>query len=147
MAMGRRRGEEQGAFWIAASELPQSGGHPFYQQVNRILEAEGFDGFVEKRCGRFYARQVGRPSLPPAVYFRMLLIGYFEGIDSERGITWRVVDKGITAMRCCGISASVRFARTSRSRTAGSVTGKGSRQSARPCMGIVVGFVASAAND
>ena len=70
---------------IAASELPQSGGHPFYQQVNKILEAEGFDGFVEKQCRAFYADQMGRPSLPPALYFRFLLIGYFEGIDSERG--------------------------------------------------------------
>jgi len=77
MAMGRRRREEQGALWIAASELPQSGGHPFYQQVNKILEAEGFDRFVEKQCRAFYAEQVGRPSLPLTVYFRMLLIGYF----------------------------------------------------------------------
>ena len=92
MAMGRRKREEQGALWIAASELPQSGGHPFYQQVNKILEAEGFDGFVEKQCRAFYAEQVGRPSLPPAVYFRMLMIGYFEGFDSERGIAWRVSD-------------------------------------------------------
>src|SRR3972149_1183068 len=92
MAMGRRRREEQGVFWIAASELPQSGGHPFYQQVNKILEAEGFDGFVEKQCRAFYAEQMGRPSLPPAVYFRMWMIGYFEGFDSERGIAWRVAD-------------------------------------------------------
>jgi len=92
MAMGRRKREEQGAFWIAASDLPQSGGHPFYQQVNKILDAEGFDRFVEGRCRPFYADQMGRPSLPPAVYFRMLLIGYFEGIDSERGIAWRVSD-------------------------------------------------------
>jgi transposase len=92
MAMGKRKREEQGAFWIAAGELPQSGGHPFYQQVNKILEAEGFDRFVEKLCRAFYAEQIGRPSLPPAVYFRMLLVGYFEGIDSERGIAWRVAD-------------------------------------------------------
>ena len=92
MAMGRRQREEQGALWIAASELPQSGGHPFYQQVNKILEAEGFDRFVEKQCRAFYAEQVGRPSLAPAVYFRMLMIGYFEGFDSERAIAWRVGD-------------------------------------------------------
>jgi len=92
MAMGSRKREEQGALWIAVGELPQSGGHPFYQQVNKILEAEGFDRFAEERCRRFYAKQMGRPSLPPAVYFRMLLIGYFEGIDSERGIAWRVAD-------------------------------------------------------
>lgn len=92
MAMGRRKREEQGALWIAAGELPQSGGHPFYRQVNRILDAEGFDRFAEERCGAFYADKVGRPSLAPAVYFRMLMIGYFEGLDSERGIAWRVAD-------------------------------------------------------
>jgi len=92
MAMGRRKREEQGASWIAASELPQSGGHLFYQQVNKILDAEGFDRLAEGRCWPFYAEQVGRPSPPPAVYFRVLLIGYFEGSDSERGIAWRVAD-------------------------------------------------------
>jgi len=92
MAMGRRSREEQGALWIAALDLPQSGGHPFYEQVNNILDAEGFDRFAEEQCREFYADQLGRPSLPPAVYFRMLMIGYFEGIDSERGIAWRVAD-------------------------------------------------------
>ena len=66
MAMGRRKREEQGSLWIAASDLPLSGGHPFYQQVNKILEAEGFDRFVEKQCRAFYADQMRRPSLPPA---------------------------------------------------------------------------------
>jgi transposase len=92
MAMGKRRGEEQGAFWIATRDLPQSGGHPFYVQVNKILEAAGFDRFVEGRCRGFYADKMGRPSLPPTMYFRLLLIGYFEGIDSERGIAWRLSD-------------------------------------------------------
>jgi transposase len=92
MAMGKRKREEQGAFWIASGDLPQSGGHPFYVQVNKILEAAGFDRFVEERCRGFYADKMGRPSLPPAMYFRMLLIGYFEGIDSERGIAWRLSD-------------------------------------------------------
>lgn len=92
MAMGRRKREEQGALWVATHELPRSHGHPFYEQVNKILDGEGFDGFVEDRCRHFYADKMGRPSLPPAVYFRMLLIGYFEGIDSERGIAWRVAD-------------------------------------------------------
>jgi len=92
MAMGKRKRDEQASFWIAASALPQSGGHPFYQQVNKILDAEGFDAFVESCCRGFYADQKGRPSLPPAVYFRLLLIGYFEGLDSERGIAWRVAD-------------------------------------------------------
>ncbi len=92
MAMGKRKRDEQSLFWIAATALPQSGGHPFYQQVNKILDAEGFDEFVEACCRGFYADQKGRPSLPPAVYFRLLLIGYFEGLDSERGIAWRVAD-------------------------------------------------------
>jgi transposase len=92
MAMGRRKREEQGTFWVAAGDLPQSGGHPFYEQVNKILGQEGFDAFAEARCRVFYAEKMGRPSLPPAVYFRMLLVGYFEGIDSERGIAWRVAD-------------------------------------------------------
>jgi len=92
MAMGKRKRDEQSSLWIAATALPQSGGHPFYQQVNKILDAEGFDEFVEACCRDFYADHKGRPSLPPAVYFRLLLIGYFEGLDSERGIAWRVAD-------------------------------------------------------
>ena len=92
MAMGERKRDEQAAFWVATEALPQSGGHPFYEQVNEILDAGGFDAFAEGRCAKFYAEVMGRPSLPPAIYFRMLLIGYFEGIDSERGIAWRVAD-------------------------------------------------------
>jgi transposase len=92
MAMGRRDREEQGALWIATAELPRSGAHPFYGRANEILKAEGFDPFVEELCRTFYADKLGRPSLPPAVYFRSLMIGYFEGIDSERGIAWRMAD-------------------------------------------------------
>jgi len=92
MAMGRREQQEQGSFWVATSSLPQSAAHPFYQRINQILDTHGFDAFVEKACQEFYADKMGRPSLPPAVYFRLLLIGYFEGIDSERGIAWRVAD-------------------------------------------------------
>ncbi len=92
MAMGERKRDEQAVFWVATEDLPRSGGHPFYELVNKILEAEGFDRFAEGRCAKFYADTLGRPSLPPAIYFRMLLIGYFEGIDSERGIAWRVAD-------------------------------------------------------
>ncbi|MFH1746029.1 MAG: transposase [Planctomycetota bacterium] len=92
MAMGQRRRERQETFWIPTSELPQTPGHPFYEQLNKILDGQGFDRFVEERCRKFYADKMGRPSLPPAIYFRMLLVGYFEGIDSERGIAWRVAD-------------------------------------------------------
>ena len=92
MAMGKRDREHQGDFWIPTASLPVSASHPFYEQVNRILDSQGFDRFVEGLCGGFYASRMGRPSLPPAVYFRLMLIGYLEGIDSERGIAWRVAD-------------------------------------------------------
>ena len=92
MAMGQRKRERQETFWVPTSELPQSPGHPFYERLNKILDGQGFDRFVQERCRKFYADQMGRPSLPPAIYFRMLLVGYFEGIDSERGIAWRVAD-------------------------------------------------------
>lgn len=92
MSMGTRKAEPQGDFWVATTELPRTAGHPFYEQLNKILDAEGFDRFVEERCAKFYSEKIGRPSLAPARYFRMLLIGYFEGIDSERGIAWRVAD-------------------------------------------------------
>jgi len=93
MAMGTRKQQErQEDLWIAAAELPRSAGHPFYERLNELLEQAGCDRFVEERCRRFYAAKMGRPSLAPGVYFRLLLIGYFEGLDSERGIGWRAAD-------------------------------------------------------
>jgi transposase len=93
MAMGRRKDQARTpGLWIAANELPATGGHPFYQRLNRVLDTHGFDEFVEAQCAPFYAATVGRPSLTPGSYFRLLLIGYFEGIDSERGIAWRAAD-------------------------------------------------------
>jgi transposase len=93
MAMGRREQQRtQEKLWIAHTELPRTVAHPFYEQLNRILEAGSFDRFVEAECARFYAATMGRPSLLPGRYFRLLLIGYFEGIDGERGIAWRVAD-------------------------------------------------------
>ena len=91
MAMGKKK-ERQDALWIVASDLPKSAGHPFYQRLNVLLEARGFDRFAERLCEQFYADGVGRPSLPPGRYFRLLLLGYFEGLDSERGIAWRAAD-------------------------------------------------------
>jgi len=91
MAMGKRK-SEQAALWIPTTELPMSPGHPFYVRLNEILEAAGFDRFVEEQCRPFYAPVMGRPSLAPGRYFRLLLIGYFEGLDSERGIAWRAAD-------------------------------------------------------
>ena len=78
--------------WVASSDLPRSGGHPFYERLNRVLDEAGFDAFVEEQCRQFYADGVGRPSLAPGRYFRMLLLGYFEGLDSERAIAWRAAD-------------------------------------------------------
>src|SRR5215207_7778620 len=92
MAMGRRAKEQQGAIWIPPAEVAPGPSHPFYQRLNEILARHGFDEWVESQCRRFYAERMGRPSLPPGTYFRLLLIGYFEGIDSERGIAWRVAD-------------------------------------------------------
>src|SRR5881409_4409645 len=91
MAMGKRK-REQAPLWIPTTELPVSPGHPFYVRLNTILDAAGFDRFVEEQCRSFYAKVMGRPSLAPGRYFRLLLIGYFEGIDSERGIAWRAAD-------------------------------------------------------
>src|SRR5580658_1392840 len=93
MAMGKRKDQEQQEeMWIPQASLAKGGSHPFYQRLNQLLEESRFDEFVEGRCRRFYAEGRGRPSLAPGVYFRLLLIGYFEGIDSERGIGWRVAD-------------------------------------------------------
>jgi transposase len=78
--------------WIAVSDLPTSPGHPFYARVNAILDDHGFDRFAEGQCRQFYAPVMGRQSLAPGQYFRLLLVGYFEGIDSERGIAWRAAD-------------------------------------------------------
>ena len=91
MAMGKRT-SEQAPMFVAATDLPVSPGHPFYGRLNTILDAAGFDRFAEEQCQPFYAPVLGRPSLPPGRYFRLLLVGYFEGLDSERGIAWRAAD-------------------------------------------------------
>ena len=78
--------------WVASTDLPRSAGHPFYEQLNGVLGEAGFDAFVEERCAKFYADGVGRPSLAPGRYFRMLLLGYFDGRDSERAIAWWAAD-------------------------------------------------------
>jgi len=91
MAMGRRK-SAQTPMWVPMSTLPTSPGHPFYTKLNAILDAADCDRFAEAECEEFYAPGVGRPSLPPGRYFRLLLIGYFEGLDSERGIAWRAAD-------------------------------------------------------
>ena len=92
MSMRRRPNEKQAGLWIATNDLAMTPGHPFYDRLNRVLAEAGFDEFVEALCERFYARGKGRPSIPPGTYMRMLLVGFFEGLDSERGIAWRCAD-------------------------------------------------------
>src|SRR2546427_4956104 len=90
MAMGTRKDrEEQEELWVPHTALPKGASHPFYQRLNQLLEESHFDEFVEGRCRRFYAAKRGRPRLAPGGYFRLLLIGDFEGVDSERGGAWR----------------------------------------------------------
>ncbi len=92
MAMGtRKKRERQEDLWYGG-ELPTAPGHPFYNRLNEILDKAGFDRFCEERCASFYHVKLGRPSLPPGLYFRTMMIGFFEGIDSERGIAWRLAD-------------------------------------------------------
>ncbi len=92
MAMGRSNRERQTDLWISGDALPRTPGHPFYEKLNAVLHEHDFDAWVEGECAAYYAQKMGRPSLPPAVYFKLLFIGFFEGLDSERGIAWRVAD-------------------------------------------------------
>jgi len=91
MAMGKRQTKQPDLF-IPTAALPVAPGHPFYDKLNAMLAGARFDGFVEKLCRPYFAEHLGRPSVPPGVYFRMLFVGYFEGIDSQRGIAWRCAD-------------------------------------------------------
>ena len=92
MAMGNRPEERQPPLFVPTGQLARSPGHPFYERLNELLADEGFDRFVEDRCASFYAATMGRPSMAPGVYFRLLMVGYFEGISSEREIAWRCAD-------------------------------------------------------
>lgn len=92
MALGRRQSSHQGELFVTSADLPQSPGHAFDDRLNELLAEAGFDRFVEDLCRPHYAHEIGRPSLPPGTYFRMLLVGYFEGIGSQRGIAWRCAD-------------------------------------------------------
>src|SRR4029453_2217959 len=93
MSMGKRkRRARQTSMWVATQDLPRSAAHPFYRRLNRVLDEAQFDTFVEGACATFYAEVMGRPSLAPGRYFRLLLLGYFEGLDSERAIAWRAAD-------------------------------------------------------
>src|SRR5215470_2580571 len=92
MAMGtRKKRERQEPLWYG-SELPVAPGHPFYNRLNELLDQVGFDRFCEDACAGFYHARLGRPSLAPGLYFRIMMVGFFEGLDSERGIAWRLAD-------------------------------------------------------
>ena len=102
MAMGRQ-GDRQGELMVMWSEMPRSPGHVFYDRLQEVLVGAGFDGFVEEACRAFYARTMGAPSVPPGRYFRMHMVGYFEGIDSEAG------SRGGARARCpCASSSASR---------------------------------------
>ena len=92
MAMGKRQRQDQQPLFVSYEDLPRSDGHPFYRTLNKLLAAHNFEAWVEEVCRPFYAPVMGRPGLAPGVYFRCLLVGYFEGLASERGIAWRCAD-------------------------------------------------------
>src|SRR6516225_4726074 len=93
MAMGTRKDRErQERLWLSATEIRATAAHPFYKRLNELLDRHEFDQVAEGECQEFYADKMGRPGLSPGIYFRLLLVGYFEGIDSERGIAWRADD-------------------------------------------------------
>jgi transposase len=92
MSMSKRESERQSDLFVPTTELARSPGHPFYERLNKVLAEAGFDPFVEEVCRPFYAQTNGRPSIAPGIYVRMLMIGYFEGLNSEREIDWRCAD-------------------------------------------------------
>lgn len=105
MSMRRRTGTKQGELWIATQDLAHSPGNPFYDRLNTVLAECGFDRMVEDLCEKHYSKSHGRPSIPPSIYMRMLMIGYFEGLDSEREIAWRCADS-MSLRRFLGFSLS-----------------------------------------
>ena len=114
----RQQRQRQEELWVARASLACPASHPFYERLNRLLEECQFDEFVERVCRSFYARTLGRPGLPPGIYFRLLLVGYFEGIDSERGMAWRAGDS-------LGIRSFLRIAWTRRRRITPRSRGRG----------------------
>ena len=93
MSMGRKRARQQAMFVTMATQA-RAPRHRFYQALNELLRDAGFDEYAEELCSPFYEKDgtAGRPSIVPGVYFWMLLVGFFEGIESERGICWRCSD-------------------------------------------------------
>ena len=92
MSLGKRPADRQKKLWMPTHEMVDAPGHPFYRKLNEVLARGEFDRRVEELCEPYYAEKTGRPSVPPGVYFRMMMVGYFEDIDSQRGIAWRCAD-------------------------------------------------------
>ena len=90
MALGKRKTKQQELF-IASNQIPKTPAHPFYSKLNQVFDECGFDAYVEELCASFY-KNFGRPGIAPGIYFRMIFIGYFEGLNSQRGIAWRCHD-------------------------------------------------------
>src|ERR671912_2470265 len=84
MSMGRRKRNRQPAMWVTTTDLPTAASHPFYRRLNQLLRGHGFDDFVEAQCAGYYAETMGRLGLSPGIYFRLLLIGYCEGLRRAR---------------------------------------------------------------
>jgi transposase len=102
MALGKRKHQQQEA-WVATTDLPKSPGHPFYKKLNQLLAEAGFDEWLEALCAPYYSADRGRKSIPPGLYFRMILVGYFEGLASQRGIAWRCCDsRSLAEFLGCG---------------------------------------------
>ena len=101
MAMGKRKPRQESLF-VTTDQLTPSAGHPFYTRLNGLLDEAKFDEFAEAQCAPHYDARLGRPSIPPGVYFRMLLVGYFEGLDGQHAIAWRAA----TASPCGSFSGS-----------------------------------------
>ena len=99
MALGKRRRETQLPLFVVAADLPRTAAHPVYERLNQLLAEHQVDPFVEGLCAKFDHDSLGRPGLAPGCYFRLLLLGYFEGIDSERGIAWRASTKAARTRR------------------------------------------------
>lgn len=93
MSLGRKKQDRQQQFWVESDSLSDVPRHVFYDRLNELLDQGDFDRWIEQTCQPYYAAKAGRPGIPPGVYFRMLFLGYFEGIDSQRGIAWRCTDR------------------------------------------------------
>src|SRR3982751_4549397 len=130
MAMGRQ-GDRQGDLMVMWSEMPRSPGHVFYDRLQEVLVGAGFDGFVEDTCRAYYAKTMGAPSVPPGRYFRMHMVGYFEGIDSERGFGWvlaLIAERGLVRGERIGVDASTLEANAALRQIVRRDTGEGYRE-------------------